>query len=138
MTLRCNTIGLEVIHSPNPVKAQEGGASGYKFTWTYTTTVRANNDTVVIINFGSFFWNGNKWVLDNFTGKPFSAKDFTDWYSCPHATLVIGQECSDTANWTGGNSLNDGESKWVYVSINSKGEYMKGESIIKTSGEIIK
>jgi hypothetical protein len=129
-------IGLDIIHSPNPVKAQEGGPSGRKFSWVYKTTVRAVDDTVTIINFGAYTLSGNKWVFSNYNGNPFSASDFADWYSCPKATLASGQEFYDVSNWSGSDSLNGVEIKWVYVGINSKGEYVKGESTIETIGEV--
>ena len=40
--------GIQVSHSPNPVRAQRGGRSGYAFTWKYRTTVSSPRDEVRI------------------------------------------------------------------------------------------
>ena len=121
-----------VTHSPNPVKAQPGGRSGYKYTWLYETKVAARTGQVVIEEFGSFTWHNNQWFFVNFTMKPFTASDFAEWYECPNAKLNVGQAYSDGSNWTGGDVLASGKMKWYFIGRNEKGERVKGEAIIET------
>jgi hypothetical protein len=81
-------VGIEVTHSPNPVKAGKGrGRSGYKYTWTYTTSVRSTGGPLTLEEFGCFALHQGRWAFSNHTGKPFSPDDFADWYSCPNARL---------------------------------------------------
>ena len=34
-----------------------------------------------------------------FTGKPYAADEFTEWYKCPKAMLKKGKSFSDPTNW---------------------------------------
>jgi hypothetical protein len=124
--------GLTVEHTPNPVKASDGGPSGRRYTWLYRTTVTsARSDTVTITDFGAFVWFGDRWVFTNFTGKPFTSQDFADWYACPDARILPGRECSDSRNWSGSDSLRAQRGRWYYIGVTGSGQRVKGEAIIE-------
>jgi len=131
-------IGLEVTHSPNPAEAQRGGPSGYRYTWVYSTTVRALHVPVAIIAFGAFVLHDGAWVFANVTGPPFTHNDFADWYACPQAVLWPGRKYSDPANWGGSNSLRSLTIKWVFIGIGIDGRQVKGEAVVEELGRIEK
>lgn len=124
--------GISVSHSPNPVKAQLGGRSGYKYTWIYKTNVAAQTGRVVIEEFGSFTWHDGQWFFVNFTKRPFTARDFSEWYGCPNAILTVGSTYSDHSNWTGAETLTTGKMKWYFIGRTESGERVKGEAVIET------
>ena len=126
--------GIRVIHIPNPVQAHPGGRSGYKYTWKYQTTVEAMDKLLFTQEFGSFYLIKNEWVFANFTGKPFTAKDFAEWYSCPKARLRPGNPCADPSNWTGNNQLISGKMLWLFIGRDIAGNKYKGHSVIEITG----
>ena len=123
--------GIRVIHTPNPVQAHPGGRSGYKYTWKYKTTLETMERPISIQEFGSFYWIKNKWEFANFTGKLFTSKNFSEWYSCPNAYLVPGTPCADPSNWTGNNQLKPGKMLWFFIGRDSAGNQFKGYSVIE-------
>jgi hypothetical protein len=128
-------LGLRVVHTPEKIRAEAGGRSGRTYTWSYKTSVASTNGSVVIKEFGSFEWRNDKWVFANYTGKPFTPKDFAEWYSCPEARLMDGKEFADNSNWSGGDVLRAGKMKWYFIGTTSDGRTVKGEAIVETSAE---
>lgn len=124
-------IGIKITHSPNPARARVGGRSGFNFAWPYTTSVQTISGSVKIEEFGAFAWENGRWVFSNFTGKPYSAADFADWYSCPNATLLPGRLCSDGYNWSGRRTLEPGKTRWYFIGVDAKGKRVKGEAVIR-------
>jgi hypothetical protein len=130
-------LGLRVVHTPEKVRAEAGGRSGRVYTWKYKTSVISTNGSIAIKEFGSFQWRKDKWVFANYTGKPFTSKDFADWYSCPEARLTVGKEFTDSSNWTGGDVLRAGKMKWYFIGTASDGRTVKGEAIVETIAEVL-
>jgi hypothetical protein len=131
--------GIEVVHTPARVRArserQPDGRVQYR--WVYRTTVRAKGTPVTVQEFGSFDWHDGKWVFSNFTGKPFSGRDFADWYSCPDAKLSPDAEASDPSNWSGGiQHLQAGKMRWFFVGIDDAGRRVKGEAVVELLAEL--
>jgi hypothetical protein len=131
-------LGLKVVHDPNPAKATKTGSSTRrgKYTWWFKTTVSSTSGDVKVVEFGGFAWKDGKWVLANFNGKPFSSKDFAEWYSCPDALIKEGKSYSDPTNWSAANELSAHKGRVYYIGIDSKGQRVKGEAIIEQKGEI--
>jgi hypothetical protein len=113
--------GLRVSHSPDRPKARREGASGARFTWVYATTVSATAGPVIIEEFGCFFWDGGRWVFNNYTGKPFSRKDFAEWYACPGAKVLPGHSYTDPRNWGGSQVLIAVRRKWYFIGTDAQG-----------------
>ena len=130
-------IGLEVVHTPETVLADSTGASGYKYTWTFKTTVRATGAPVSIQEFGSLMDENGRWVLGNVTKKFFSQNDFAEWYSCPEGFVTSGSEFSDPTNWVGNNCMQPGKVKWFYVGIDDKGRRVKGVAVVEQLAELM-
>jgi hypothetical protein len=86
---------------------------------------------VRIEEFGAYERVNDHWVLSTFTGKPFTPKDFVDWYSCPGAYIEAGQECSDPKNWTGGNAPFSSTGKWYFKGIDDNGNIVIGEAVVE-------
>jgi hypothetical protein len=128
--------GLKVVLSPDKVRAEREGRSRRAFTWTYKTSVTATNGPVVLQEFGSFTWRQDKWVPSTFSGKPFTSQDFADWYGCPEAKLVEGQEYSDSSNWSGGDVLRGGKMKWYFIGVAADGHRVKGEAVVELLPEV--
>ena len=130
--------GIKVVHKP---KAALGTLSGKserrsKYTWWYKTTVSAVDAEVTIVEFGGFVWQDGKWVAASFSGKPFTAKDFTEWYSCPKAVLKPGESYSDPTNWTSAPELRAGKTRWYFIGVDAKGKRVKGEAVVQLKPEV--
>lgn len=123
--------GLTIQHMPNPVAAGLGGRSGRRYTWLYRTTVSATADTITVTEFGAFFWKDGHWQFSTFTGKPFSARDFAEWYGCPGARVVPGVVCADSLNWSGSDSLMADRVRWYYIGVTARGQRVKGEAVVE-------
>jgi hypothetical protein len=123
--------GIKVIHGPNPVKAMKGGRSGRNYTWLYKTTVRSMAGVLTVREFGAFVWYEDHWVFSTMTKQPFTAEDLADWYSCPNARLVPGQEFSDPQNWSGDATLRGSKTKWYFIATDDNGQLVKGEAVLE-------
>jgi hypothetical protein len=130
-------VGIEITHSPNPVKAQLGGRSGHKYTWVYRTTVRSTTGPLKVQEFGAFSWVDGRWVFSTYTGKPFTSQDFADWYSCPNAVLESTKQYADPTNWSGATLLEHDKTRWYVIAVNDKGERFKGEAVVEQLAETV-
>jgi hypothetical protein len=129
-------VGLVVTHSPNPVKARRGGLSGTAYTWVFETSVTSVEEPVTVTEFGGFGWFEGRWVFANFTGIPFTAEEFADWYSCPGAKVTPGRSFTDPTNWSGDATLRSGKALWYFVGVTSDGRRVKGEAVIEKLGTL--
>lgn len=129
---------MRVTHTPNPVAAQAGGRSGFRYTWLYKTTVESLGGPIVIEEFGAFSFRDGEWRFATVTGEPFTPADFADWYACPNAIVKPGKPCSDPLNWTGNDWLvPEGERNlWYYIGRDSEGRRVKGQAEIELLAEI--
>jgi hypothetical protein len=131
--------GIKVVHDPKTALATLTGRSERraKYTWWYKTTVSAIDSDVTIVEFGALVWMNGKWINGGtFTGKPYSAKEFEEWYKCPKAVLKKGKSYSDSTNWSSGPALEAGKMRWYFVGIDANGKRVKGEAVIETKAEI--
>ena len=128
--------GLEVLHAPDPAKAQEGLQTGYRYTLVYETAVRSLGGPVRIEEFGSFDWQEDRWVFSNVTGEPFKAQQFAEWYSCPEATVTEIQTCADPSNWTGRSALVAGRMLWYFIGVDAQGRRVKGQAVAEQLAEL--
>ncbi|HSI33518.1 MAG: hypothetical protein ACAI43_07830 [Phycisphaerae bacterium] len=129
-------VGIAVTHSPNPATARPGGGSGYAYTWTYATSVRSLKGRLTVEEFGGSSWRDGRWVSSNFTGRPFTAGEFSDWYSCPGAVLEPAKSYVDPTNWSGNARLEVWRMKWYFVARTEAGERVKGEAVIEVLPEV--
>jgi hypothetical protein len=129
-------VGLEVLHTPNPTKAQEGVLTGFPYGWRYETAVRALGGPVRIEEFGSFAWQDRRWVFTNFTGEPFYAEQFAEWYSCPEATVTDTLACANSFNWTGNTRVESGRMLWYFIGVDEQGRRVKGQAVAEQLGEL--
>lgn len=121
--------GIEVIHTPNPVRAQRNGPSEAKYTYVYRTEVRTKSKRLRLVEFGAFVQpQPGKWVFSTFTGKPFTASDFAEWYNCPGAYLEPGNAYADESNWSGANKLRNTETIWYYIGEDKDGNRYQGSA----------
>lgn len=128
-------VGLTVIHTPNPVKADWDGRRDVPCRWIFETAVSAAGSTVTIEEFGSFFWTIDHWEFSNVTKKPFTRKNFAEWYGCPDGVLRPGETRRDASNWVQACSARQGRSRWYYIGVDADGRRVKGEAVIELAGE---
>ena len=128
---------ISVKHNPTPALAKLNGRSGSKYTWIYKTSVSSPNQDIKIIEFGSFGSLSGKWVFSNYTNKPFTPKNFEDWYNCPNAILKAGQTYTDINNWSGSEELESHTSLWYFIGQLPNGKKVKGFGIAKTLGKLL-
>lgn len=129
--------GINVVHNPDKVKARPWDNERYKFQWVFSTNVEARAGSVKILEFGCFYWSEDRWIFANYTGEPFSAKDFSEWYSCPGAELLAGHSYVDLHNWIGAGFLRAEKMMWYYIGIDEEGRRVKGESVVEELAELL-
>jgi hypothetical protein len=124
-------VGIQVTHTPNPVKAQAGGRSGQHYTWLYETRVAAISEDVTITEFGALLQKGplGSWQLRTIYDRPFDSAEFAGWYSCPGAVVHVGTACVDPSNYTGGDQLREQQTRWYFIGRTRSGQLVKGEAI---------
>jgi hypothetical protein len=131
--------GIKVVHEPRTALATLTGKSDRraKYTWWYKTTVSATDGDVTITEFGALAWKDEKWVSGGtFTGKPYAAGEFAEWYQCPKAMLKKGKSFSDPTNWSTHTELRAGKIRWYFLGTDAKGIKVKGEAVIELKAEI--
>lgn len=126
-------VGIKVIHDPEePYATPAGKGDKAKYTWKYKTTVTAIDGDITIVEFGGFSYHDGKWII----GKPFSAKEFAQWYKCPKALLKKGESYTDPMNWSNDNQLRAGKTLWYFIGVDEKGNRVKGEAVIELKDEV--
>jgi len=130
-------IGLRVEHSPNPVRAMEGGKSGRPYTYAYRTSVSAIEHQVQIVEFAAFNLVDGEWVFGNVTGLPFTATDFAEWYGCPDAIVRPGVSCTDANNWSGAAQLRSQKTRWYYFGVTEDNHQVMGWAEIEELPELV-
>jgi hypothetical protein len=131
--------GIKVVHTPKTALATLTGKSERraKYTWYYKTTVSAIDSDVTIVEFGALVWWDGEWVNGgSFTGRPYAAEEFAEWYKCPDAVLKKGKAFSDPTNWSSAPELQAMKQRWYFVGIDPEGKRVKGEAVIKLKTEI--
>lgn len=131
-------VGLEVVHLPARVFAIRGGPSGRPYTWVHSTSVASSKGTVTVKEFGAFIWSEERWVFSTYTGKPFTSKDFVDWYACPGASVKPGRTCTDKSNWTGSSEPRDLRTRWYFIGSLKNGKLVKGEAVVEELPLVLK
>lgn len=131
-------VGIKVVHEPKVALATLTGKSERraKYTWWYKTTVSATDGPVTIEQFGGFVWQDGKWVAGTVTGKPFTAEQFAEWYSCPKGVLKADKAYSDPTNWDSRPELKAGKTRWYFIGTDAKGRRVRGDAVVELKGEI--
>lgn len=127
-------VGIKVVFEPKEPRATLTGKSDRraKYTWWYKTTVSATDGDVTVVEFGGLSLHDGKWLV----GKPFTAKEFAEWYKCPKGVLKKGESYSDPTNWSTDVELRAGKTRWYFVGIDAKGNRVKGEAVVELKAEI--
>ncbi len=124
-------VGLNVTYSPPLVEAQQGGRSGYRYTWSYSTSVSASGAPVTIEEFGALGWVNGAWVFRDEQHKTYSPKMFADQYGCQKAKVLSGKTYTCEDNWSGADKLRPHRCKWYFIGTDERGRRVKGEAIIE-------
>ena len=122
---------LVVTHAPSPARFKEVNKKDFRYLCSYKTSVKAVGGSVLIKEFNMFLWQNEQWVRsDSNNGKPWSARDFADWYSCSQALIPGGQECSDPNNWNSSDTPTPAKIKWSYTGVDNAGRTVQGEAAL--------
>ena len=129
-------VGIGVIHQPVTVVPVWNSVANWQYKWEFSTSVIPLKESIKVQEFGSFTWSGSRWYFSDFTGSPFTSKDFASWYSCPGAKLNVGSLATDPDNWSASSFLAEGKTLWYFIGTNEKGVRVKGEAVVILSGEL--
>jgi hypothetical protein len=129
-------VGLEVIHSPNPVSSPVGpDPKGWPYRWIFRTEVRAIDRPLTIIQFGICAWDGEQWILPSNTGRYnaglLDQRTFMQWYACPSARIEPGKPAVDPENWAGSHARHSFRQRWFFVGRDDQGKRYKGEAVVE-------
>ena len=129
-------VGLEVIHSPNPVRNPVGPDSrGWAYQWHFRTEVRAIDRPLTVVYFGICAWDGKEWILpsDNtrYNAGILRQKDFIQWYHCPGARIATGKPAVDPENWSGSRTRTSFRQRWFFVAEDDRKNRFKGEAVVE-------
>ena len=129
-------VGIEVVHTPNPVRMPEGPFEDYwPFKWDFRTEVRAIDRPLTIKWFLILGWDGKQWILDRqqekFNSGEGDGQKFAEWYSCPGGRIAPGKPAVDASNWAGSYSRKPFKQKWVVIGEDKAGKRFKGEGVIE-------
>lgn len=131
--------GIIVKHSPDIVFAEKTGTdTTTMYAWNFATTLKSIGRDLEIVEFGAYTMYNGQWVLTTITGKPFTNKDFREWYNCKKGKLKSGKEYSDKSNWYSNPLLQESKALWYYIGMSKEGELYKGASLIEYMPEVKK
>ena len=122
--------GIEVINNPDTVRAVKTNNDTNFYYWFHKTSVKALNEDLEITEFGSYSWISDHWEFSTVTGKPFTKKDFEDWYNCKGGKLIKGKNYTDNNNWSRQSELQKSIVLLYYLGTNEKGDIFKGTAMI--------
>ncbi|GAB4288387.1 MAG: hypothetical protein Kow0068_14190 [Marinilabiliales bacterium] len=132
-------IGISVHHDPDTIYAVIDERDTTRYIWKHTTTVKAIDEDIQILEFGTYNFKNGRWELGNLTKKPYSSKEFEKWYfrkddgsyfnweNCKNGRLIKGIEYIDPSNWSVTNkNLVERHGLWYYIGVTDKGEKIGG------------
>lgn len=131
------SLGINVIHSPSIVYAQENTKDPEKrgkYQLKHITSITSLEQGLEIVEFGGYKWENNKWMLSTLNGKPYGRDKFIKWYKCEKGQLKKGVEYSDSDNWIGTSESLDGKvinGLWYFIVKNKQGQYFYGAAELK-------
>jgi hypothetical protein len=129
-------VGIEVIHTPNPVRTPEEPVGEFwPFKWRFRTEVRAIDRPLTVRRFLILGWDGKRFVLDRqqkkFNSGESDGQVFAEWHSCPGGRIAPGNPAVDGSNWAGSYSRKPFKQKWVMIGEDASGKQFKGEAIVE-------
>lgn len=130
--------GIKVINVPDTVRAARINKDTIDYYWFHKTSVKAINEDLEIIEFGAYHWAYGDWEFGTVTGKPFTKKDFEDWFGCKGGKLIKGKIYTDKSNWTKHPELQNSIVLWYYLGVNKNGDIFKGTAIVTYLPELRK
>lgn len=131
-------VGIYVINEPDTIYAELNKKPESKYIWKHTTTLKALKNDLKIIEFGTYNFKNSKWVLGNYTKKPFTIENFDKWYCliknglitfdfCKNGKIIKGQEYIDASNYSIRNdTLVNRNGLWYYIGIDTTGKKFMG------------
>jgi len=122
--------GIEVKNTPDTVRATKTENDTNFYFWFHKTSVKALKVDLEITEFGSYSWISDHWEFSTVTDKPFTKKDFEDWYGCKDGKLIKGKTYTDKNNWYRNTELQKMISLWYYLGTNKNGDIYKGTAVV--------
>lgn len=95
-------IGLKVTHSSDTVYATlntKDPETHGNYQMQFTTTVKAIDEDLEIVEFGGYAWVDGAWVFVSIFDRPFNPNEFDDWYGAKNGKIHLGKKYADNDNW---------------------------------------
>ena len=130
--------GIEVDNEPDTIYADINENGPKKYIWKHTTTIKATKSDLRIIEFGTYNFKNGKWILGDYTKKPFITADFDKWYCrkkngiitfdyCENGNILKDVEYIDPTNYCiRMDSLVNRKGLWYYIGTDSSGNKFMG------------
>lgn len=131
-------VGIEVQNDPDTIYAELNDRGTKKYIWKNTTTIKALNTDLQIIEFGSYNFIDGNWKLGDYTKKPFTTEEFDKWYCrkkngiitfdyCIEGKISKGVEYIDPSNFSiRKDTLVSRNGLWYYIGIDASGKKYMG------------
>lgn len=131
-------IGISVTNEPDTIYAELNTKGSKKYIWKHTTTVKAINTDIKILEFGTYNYKNDRWVLGDSTKKPYNSADFDKWYCrkkngiitfdyCKEGYIAKNVEFIDPSNFCiRKDTLISRNGLWYYIGVDSSGKKVMG------------
>lgn len=131
-------VGISVINEPDTIYAEINIKPGKKFIWKHTTTIKALYNDLKILEFGTYNYKNDTWVLGDSSKKPYNSTDFDKWYCrkkngiitfdyCKEGYITKNMEFIDPSNFcVRKDSLVSRDGLWYYIGVDSTGKKVMG------------
>lgn len=131
-------VGIEVVNIPDTIFAEINENGPKKYIWKHTTTIKALYTDLTIVEFGSYNFKYGRWVLGDYTNKPFTTNDFDKWYCrkkngiitfdyCKEGKIQKDVEYIDPSNYCiRKDTLVNRNGLWYFIGIDAQGNKCMG------------
>ncbi len=139
---------LVIKNIPNELYAEKDSSSGYYY-WRHKTSVSSPKFDAKILEFGTYNYIKDKWILGTVIHKPYGPERFEIWYSkknndgswqfCKDAILKKGEIYTDASNYSIKNAnLVERNGLWYYIAEDPNGKMIMGYDYYHANPETIK
>ncbi len=142
-------VKITVLHEPDTVYAIRDEKDTTIYLWKHSTTIKTELEYLKIIEFGAYYMDNGNWKLGNITHKPYTTKEFEQWYfvksdsdfisweNCKNGVLKANVEYIDPSNWSGKDSeLQSHIVLWYYIGIDKENKKYVGYAMCYTVAEL--
>ncbi len=141
-------VGISVNNEPDTIYAEINTKGNKKYIWKHTTTITALYNDLKILEFGTYNYKNETWVLGDSSKKPYNSNDFDKWYCrkkngiitfdyCKEGYISKNLEFIDPSNFCiRKDSLVSRNGLWYYIGVDSSGKKVMGYGRYTTVGKL--